>query len=281
VVTTFAGSAGTPGTNDGPRLAASFNHPLGVAVDSSNNVFVADSGNHTIRKITPAGEVTTLAGSAGIPGTNDNLGADARFNNPIGVAVDAAGNVFVADNGNLTIRKITPAGVVTTLAGRAGFYGTVDGTGADARFYDPKGLTADIAGNVIVIEVNGTVRKVTQAGVVTTMTDGAGQLFGPQGVAVNRVGVLYLADSWNNRIVQGLPSFNYLLPVITVAYGRTNLILSWLPSYLGWELQAATNLSSGGAGTNWSAVPNTTNLIQISLPINPQVPAQFYRLRSP
>src|SRR5207302_11263104 len=112
VVTTLAGLAGSSGTNDGTGSAARFNNPYGVGVDSVGNVYVADSGNDTIRKVTPAGVVTTLAGSAGNPGSANGVGSNARFNSPFGVAVDTAGNVYVADTAN-TIRKVTSAGVVT------------------------------------------------------------------------------------------------------------------------------------------------------------------------
>jgi streptogramin lyase len=113
--------------------------PFGLAVDGAGNVFVADSSNHTIRKITPAGEVSTLAGAAGSAGNADGTGATARFFWPAGLAVDGVGNVFVADSGNDAIRKITPAGVVTTLAGSVGLYGSSDGTGQSARFSSPQG----------------------------------------------------------------------------------------------------------------------------------------------
>ena len=100
--------------------AARFTNPIGVATDSAGNVYVADEFNHTIRKITPAGAVTTLAGTAGQSGSTDAAGAAARFNLPFGVAMDSAGNVYVADQFNHTIRKITPAGAVTTVVGVAG-----------------------------------------------------------------------------------------------------------------------------------------------------------------
>src|SRR5215470_10182099 len=119
------------------KKAARFNSPSGVAVDSAGNVYVADQGNDTIRKVTAAGVVTTLAGTAGITGSADGTGAAARFNAPFGVAVNGAGIVYVADSFNQTIRKITAAGVVTTLAGSAGVRGSADGTGAAARFSDP------------------------------------------------------------------------------------------------------------------------------------------------
>jgi hypothetical protein len=131
-----------------------------VATDSSGNVYVADSFNHTIRKITPAGVVTTLAGLAGITGSTDGTGSAARFNYASAVATDSSGNVYVADSFNHTIRKITPAGVVTTLAGLAGITGSNDGTGSAARFYQPFGVATDSSGNVYVADTqNNTIRK--------------------------------------------------------------------------------------------------------------------------
>jgi len=124
----FAGVPSGQGTPDGIGAAARFNWPCGVAVDGTGNVFVSDTNSNTIRKITPMGVVTTLAGTAGSDGSADGTGAAARFNSPSGVAVDGAGNVFVADSNNNAIRKITPTGVVTTLAGTAGSAGSADGT---------------------------------------------------------------------------------------------------------------------------------------------------------
>src|ERR1043166_4471402 len=114
--TTLAGQ-GSIGSADGTGSGARFYNPEGVATDSWGNVYVADRNNHTIRKITPAGAVTTLAGLAGSLGSADGTGSDAQFYYPSGVATDSSGNVYVADSFNYTIRKITPAGVVTTLAG--------------------------------------------------------------------------------------------------------------------------------------------------------------------
>ena len=131
-----------------------------MAVDSAGNVYVADFGNHTIRKVTPAGVVTTVAGLAGNLGSADATGSAARFRFPYGVAVDSAGNLYVADWRNSTIRKVTPAGVVTTLAGLAGSYGSTDGTGSAARFEYPSGVAVDSAGNVYVADSwNNTIRK--------------------------------------------------------------------------------------------------------------------------
>jgi sugar lactone lactonase YvrE len=171
----FAGVPDGIGSADGTGAAARFNYPQGVTADGSGNVYVADSNNFTIRKITPAGVVTTLAGAAGASGSVDGAGAAARFNRPSGLAVDGSGNVYVADTYNHTIRKITPAGVVSTLAGTALAYGSADGTGAAARFFYPQGVAADGSGNVYVADSNNlTIRKITPAGVVTTLAGAAG-----------------------------------------------------------------------------------------------------------
>ena len=133
--TTLAGPGESPGAIDGPGSAARFYGPSGVAVDSAGNVYVADWYNYTIRKVAPGGVVTTLAGLARSAGSTDGTGSAAGFYEPAGVAVDSAGNVYVADRWNSTIRKVTPGGVVTTLAGLAGSAGSADGTGSAARFY--------------------------------------------------------------------------------------------------------------------------------------------------
>lgn len=192
VVTTLAGPPiGSAGNVDGTRNAARFNIPYAVAADTGTNVYVADAFNYTIRKITPAGDVTTIAGSPGMPGSADGTGSDARFDYPVGIAVDTVGTVYVADYQNKTVRKISPAGVVTTFAGMAGMSGSVDGTGSSARFFGPRGLAVDSAGNVYVADSN--VRKITPQGVVTTLV----QRFSEPswvGVAVDAAGNLYLID---------------------------------------------------------------------------------------
>ena len=133
MVTTLAGLAGSPGSANGTGSGARFQYPFGVAVDGAGNLYVADSFNSTIRKITPDRVVTTLAGVAGQTGSDDGTGNGARFNYPFDVAVDGAGNLYVADSGNNTIRKVTPDGVVTTLAGQAGSPGSADGPGSGAH----------------------------------------------------------------------------------------------------------------------------------------------------
>ena len=170
VVSTLAGAAGISGYADGPGSAARFSHPEGIAVDGAGNVYVADYGFSNIRKIAPDGTREHIRRLGSEHGSADGLGSAARFNNPRGMALDNAGNLYVADAGNNTIRKITPAGMVTTLAGTVGSAGNVDGTSSAAMFNSPKGVAVDSAGNVYVADSgNNTIRKITPGGVVTTL----------------------------------------------------------------------------------------------------------------
>lgn len=169
--TTLAGYAGTSGATDATGSSARFYAPFGIAYDGTN-LFVTDTGNQTIRKVTPAGVVTTLAGTAGTAGFTDATGTSAKFTNPAGIVSDGT-NLFVADSSNHTIRKIViGTGVVTTLAGTAGTSGSADGTGTAALFNTPIGLTIDNAGNLYVVDQTYTkIRKVvTSTGVVTTIS---------------------------------------------------------------------------------------------------------------
>ena len=211
MVTTLAGSS--QGYLDGTGSSAKFKGPAGVAVDSAGTVYVVDLVDQRIRKITPAGVVTTLAGS-GTVGFADGTGSAAQFYYPRGVAVDSSGTVYVGDTSSNRIRKITPAGVVTTLAGSGtGEYGSVDGTGGAAKFHNPWGVAVDSSGTVYVADanINQRIRKITSAGVVTTLAgsgtygfaDGMGsaaQFDGPFGVAINSSGTVYVADTDNHRI---------------------------------------------------------------------------------
>ena len=209
VVTTFAGS-GNAGFADGKGTAADFNNPSGIVADESGNLYVTDRYNYRIRKITPDGNVSTIAGS-GRPGNNDGTGANASFNYPFGIAIDKTGNFFVADQVNCSIRKVTPSGVVTTIAG-TGYSGFVNGAGTNASFYYPTGIVVDTNGNIFVADnLNHAVRKITPAGQVSTVagTGYSGYQDGPGNIAAfnqasaitfDASGNLLVADQFNNKI---------------------------------------------------------------------------------
>jgi sugar lactone lactonase YvrE len=215
VVTTFAGS-GTPGATDGTGVAASFNQPEGIVVDSSGNLYVADTNNNKIRKITASGVVTTLAGSGTI-GAADGTGASATFNRPFDLALDAAGNVYVGDCNNNKIRKITPAGVVTTLAG-SGSPGATDATGSAASFNGTRGLVVDSSGNVYVADIlSHKIRKITPSGVVSSYAgsgtrgsvDGVGTAATfnePSALALDSAGNLYVGETGGHKIRKITPA---------------------------------------------------------------------------
>lgn len=208
-VVTFAGN-GINASVDGIGTAASFNAPYGLAVDKDGNIYVADSESSKIRKISPAGLVTTFAGSGDL-GSVDGIGIAASFDHPYGLAVDNAGNVYVADTGNNKIRKITPSGVVTTLAGN-GISGSNDGRGTTSSFNLPFGLTVSVSGDVYVADSgNNRVRKINSAGEVITVA-GSGIEGGADGLAAaatfkfpfglvsDVLGNVYVSDSFNNKI---------------------------------------------------------------------------------
>ncbi|TGL58546.1 hypothetical protein EHQ58_10425 [Leptospira ognonensis] len=211
VVTTFAGTVNSSGTTDATGTAAKFNSPEGIGTDPAGNLYVVDSSNQTIRKVTSGAVVTTFAGGAGSSGSTDGTGTSARFYLPMSIVADANGNLYVTDRGNYTIRKITTAGVVTTFAGTAGETGSTDGTGAAARFSAPLGITIDSSGNLYVAEAAHRIRKITSAGVVTTIagsgssgsTDGSGSLasfYNPRGITIDSSGNLYVVDTGNHTI---------------------------------------------------------------------------------
>ena len=209
-VATIAGS-GYTGSSDGQGTAASFNTPQGIAVDASGNLYVADSTNSAIRKIDTSGNVTTLAG-AGTSGFLNGQGTAARFSNPQGVAVDASGNVYVADSTNGAIRKVDTSANVTTLAGGGG-RGSSDGQGVAAKFWNPQSVVVGLSGSIYVADTsNNTIRKIDSSGNVTTTageaatsgsTDGqgAGASFTvPTAVAVGASGSIYVVDTGNAAI---------------------------------------------------------------------------------
>jgi hypothetical protein len=262
---------GNSGNADGPAQSASFSNPHGLVADSSGNVYVADSENYTIRKVTPAGVVTTLAGVAGEEGSDDGVGDAARFSFTAGIAIDSAGYLYVADAWNSTVRKVSPAGLVTTLAGLAGSPGSADGTGSAARFLSPQGITVDAAGNVFVADNgNHTIRKITPAGGVSTIGGLAGagnfatgvaataRFSNPTGIAVDRQGKIYVSDGTYNTIVVGKnPNLGFGSDF--TGDGQPDIL--WQNTNTGerfiWEMNLgghAGGVSLGMVSTDWSIV---------------------------
>jgi len=205
-VTTFAGT-GVAGSDDGPGVSASFSNPYGIAIDTNDNVYVADWGNNLIRKITPAGVVSTLAGS-GVPGAADGNGTAASFQRPQALAVDASGNVFVADTSNNKIRKITPDGETTTFAEST----------ADSQFNSPSGISLDSDGYVYVADYgNNVIKRISPSGALSilagsgagTTIDGAGESAGfarPLGISVDSAGVVYVGELFGEVIRKITPT---------------------------------------------------------------------------
>ncbi len=205
-VTTLAGSE--EGYLDGPASTAKFKNPHGLAIGADGTIYVADVLNHRIRKITPTGIVSTLAGS-GIPGDKDDIANLAQFHSPLGVAVGKDGTVYTVEDYSHKIRKITPAGVVSTLAGSEKGY--LDGPAATAKFNYPMDVAVGEDGTVYVADGNNhKIRKITSLGEVTTLAGSErGDMDGPastakfrhpRGVAVGADGTIYVADPFNSKI---------------------------------------------------------------------------------
>jgi formylglycine-generating enzyme required for sulfatase activity/sugar lactone lactonase YvrE len=258
-VSTFAGTLGIRGSTDGMGTAARFDAPFGITCDSSDNLYVADQGNSCIRRISPQGDVSTVTasvgqlswgpqgvavdlqgnlyitdtngqrickispqtgfsvlagGGAGQAGSADGTGTAARFSSPSGITVDTNGNVYVADHGNHLLRKISPAGVVTTLAGSPGQANSVDGVGSAARLYYPTGISVDPSGDLFLCGFDGSVRRISPSGVVTTVgglaqqggtTNGVGSVarfISSFGVACGRYGELYVVEWLYGHVVR-------------------------------------------------------------------------------
>lgn len=212
VVTVLAGT-GTSGYADGPAANAQFSYPTGVAIDGSGNLYVADRLNHRIRKITAAGQVSTLAGS-GAPGTLDGTGTAAKFTSPQAIAIDLSGNLYVGqtDYDGMNIRKITPSGVVTTVAGsnQAGY---INGAPLTAKFFGPTGIAVTSTGNLYIADQNNHRIRFADfgAGQVSSFAGNGTNGFAdgdvvnaqfkfPTGIAIDGLGNLYVTDLSNRRI---------------------------------------------------------------------------------
>ncbi|HWX19520.1 MAG TPA: NHL repeat-containing protein [Candidatus Binatia bacterium] len=294
VVTTIAGPSPQflppSGSVDGTNNTARFYHPTGIAVDALTNLYVADELNNLIRKVTPAGTnwvVTTLAGSTN-SGTANGSNSVARFNSPSGIAQDSAGNLYVTDFANNSIRKITQNGTnwaVTTLAGTNGASGVNDGTGNAARFYLPQCVAVDSAQNLFVTDsANSTIRRITPAGVVSTIaglpgvtipangTGNAARFAQPFGVVVDSSGALFVTDYLGYAVRQGR-----LAPVLQYSVSGPQLVLSWPVGLTGFVAQFSTNLS----GTNWTTLTNIPTLAAEYLFVTngTQTGKGFYRLK--
>lgn len=201
-------AGGREGFADGSGQAAAFNTPSGIAADAQGNLYVADTGNHAIRKVTPQGQVSTVAGN-GRPGFADGNGAQAQFNGPMGVAVGSEGRMYVADTWNDRIRVIETDGRVWTLAGgeRPGW---ADGPGAQARFDTPTDVAVDAHGNVWVADLqNNALRTITPMGEVNTRMGGGDServLWGPMTLALTHDDVVYVGERLSGRVLQVSPA---------------------------------------------------------------------------
>ena len=212
VVSTFAGT-GVSGTSNGPKTNAEFATPVGIALDKNGNFYISEgSGRNDIREISSSGIVSTIAGSPmGSAGYSDGTGSSALFSNPLGMAIGIDGNIYVVDNLNNVIRKVTPQGVVTTFAG-SGTPGFNDGVGTAASFKSPGAITVDADGNFYISDQFGSrIRKMTASGEVTTVAgsgtvgfaDGQGSeasFAGAAGIVKDQSGNLFIADSENGLI---------------------------------------------------------------------------------
>ncbi len=287
LVSTYAGVAGDFNSLDGSGFSPRFYHPEAVALDAGGNLYVSDTWNHTIRKITPAGAVTTLAGLAGNFGATDSTNSRARFYRPTGLALDSTTNIFVADSFNHVIRKITPTGKVTTIAGLANVWGSADGTNSTARFYLPQGISVTAGGEVLVADSgNQTLRRITPSGtnwIVTTVAGlnglagnangtGTGAAFYfPTRVALDAAGYVYVADSANNEV--------RTTRVISPTLQQSGSVLYWPTSSDGFILERSTSI---GPSASWLPATNGTvviadNFVRTNTPGTPG----FYRLRFP
>jgi hypothetical protein len=218
-VTLLAGMKGIAGSANGQGATAQFRNPGSLAFDPSGNLVVADTGNHTIRRVAMDGTVTTLAGSPGLPGTTNGQGSSARFNAPYGIAVSSSGTVYIADTQNHTIRLMATDGTVSTYAGTPGVSGQGNGSASTAQFDQPNGLALAADGTLFISDYgNSCIRVISPSAVVSTLAGTAGTvgytdatgtaaLFNqPVGIALDASGNLWVADTHNHAIRRITPA---------------------------------------------------------------------------
>jgi uncharacterized protein (TIGR03437 family) len=278
-----SGTLGYSG-DGGPATSAAMRDPLGMAVDSAGNVYIADMQNHRIRKVDTSGVITTVAGNGTFGFSGDGGPAtSAMIAMPHGVAVDAAGNLYISDTLNFRVRKVNAAGVISTIAGNGGVGNTGDGGPAtSAELTDPWGIAVDSSGNVYFADwLNNSVRRVTPAGVISTVAGGgngalgdggpatSATLFGPQGIGLDSAGNLYIADYSNNRVrkVTGLgvatgggSSGTPAITLVANAEGETPVIA---PNT--WVEIKGSNLAPTGDTRIWGAADFVNNQLPTSL----------------
>ncbi|MEN5207133.1 gluconolaconase [Stenotrophomonas terrae] len=253
------------GLADGQGSAAKFNTPSGIALDAQGNLYVADTGNHAIRKISTQGLVSTLAGN-GSPGFADGNGAQVRFNGPMGVAVGADGRVYVADTWNDRIRVIATDGTVTTLAGGAQ-PGWEDGPGAQARFDTPTDLKFDGHGNLWVADLqNNALRSIDGNGMVSTrvgMPNAERVLWGPMTLAITHDDVVYVGERQTGRVVQLSPHGHI------VAVAGNDALRFARPAGLALAPDGSLLLSDADAYRIHHLVPRTADMPEVPPELGP------------
>ena len=289
LVTTLAGQAGNYGHRDGPAAEALFDDPCGIVVDQDGNLYVVERGSHIIRRISHDGSVSTLAGLPGQRGTADGQGVNARFDRPSGLALDAAGNLWVTDTGNHTIRRVSREGWVTTVAGRPGVYGHLDGEASSALFFEPRGVVVEPQGNVVIADTyNNAIRKLTLDGQVETLQSAppsssgdAGQtpeqLLGPSGLALGENGILLVADAGNHLIQSAVE----VTPVSLRVSLESGIPVLQIEGGLGRSCTIET-CSDATPGAPWQTllrVNLASDSVSISDATAAGVPFRLYRVR--
>lgn len=306
VSTTIAGSVTNFGSADGTNSAAQFNTADGIIQDAAGNLFVDSYTDNTIRKITPSGTnwvVSTIAGTAGITGSQDGLGNIALFDNPYDVAIDGSGNLYVTDSRGQTIRKITPSGtnwIVSTIAGSSGVVGSANGTNGSARFKYPTGVAVDGSGNVYVTDTyNDTIRKMApvgtnwvvstiggQAGVTDAVSDDGTNSMScfnlPRCLKVDGHGNVYVADFDHSTIRLGTPLIPYML---STSVSGVNLLINGISGLAGGKYYVLASTNVALPFNQWTSVAtnilNTTGNFTMTATnaVNPNVRQEFYILQ--